>query len=274
MWWIEGTHGYTARGSFGHILAVYPARDLVMVIRADTYHDRSVSTRACMRLFDLVVRAGQGNRADAPRLVRASPVERNNRPDYALSGEQITIYPCEITMDSGRKVTVTASDGGLTIEYGNGTFRLWPESDTRFICEDSEDPVLFELGPNGRVSKIWAEQLCYLEAAAAVKRGDLEAVLTWVRRATDKFPESARAHFTLAKVLRGTGKPKEALPHVQKALEIDPAYEDAQWLLMSLRFRRFAWVGGILASMVGLALVLAFVRRRQHRSKPGPTDHA
>ena len=74
MWWVEGTHGYTARGSGGHIFAVYPARDLVMVIRADTYDDRSVSTRACMRLLDIVVSAGQGELADAPRLIRVPSV--------------------------------------------------------------------------------------------------------------------------------------------------------------------------------------------------------
>ena len=270
MWWIEGTRGFTARGSGGHLLAVYPARDLVMVIRADTYHDRSVSTRACMRLLDIVAKAGQGKRADAPRLVHTPLVESNKRPAHPLSAEQLDKYQCAIEMDSGRKVTVTASDDdALAIEYGYGTFRLCPDSDTRFIAEDSEDPVLFELSADGRVSKIWAEQLCYLEAAAAVKRGDLETAVTWVRQAADKFPESARAHYTLAKVLRGTGKPEEALPQVRRALEIDPEYKDAQRLLRSLHLRRFAWIIGIVAVMLGLPLVLAFVRRRQRRSKPG-----
>jgi CubicO group peptidase (beta-lactamase class C family) len=60
VWWIEGTQGYTARGSGGHILAVYPASDLVMAIRADTYHGRLVSTRACMRLFNMVAEARRG----------------------------------------------------------------------------------------------------------------------------------------------------------------------------------------------------------------------
>ena len=269
MWWIEGTQGYTARGSGGHILAVYPARDLVMVIRADTYHDRSVSTRACVRLFNLVAKADQGNRADAPRLVRVPSVERKKRPTHLLFVDQLKKYTCTIEMDSGRRVTVAASrDNALTIDYGNGTFRLRPESDTRFIAEDSEDPIIFELASDGRVSNIWAEQLCYLEAAAAVVRGDLETVVTWVRHAADKFPESERAHYTLAKVLHGTGKPNEALPHVRRVLEIDPKHKDAKRLLRSLQLRRYAWIIGSAAVLLGLPLVIVFIRRRRHGSNP------
>lgn len=267
MWWIEGTQGYTARGSGGHILAVYPARDLVMVIRADTYHDRSVSTRACMRLLDIVVSARQGERADAPRLICVPSVERNKRPAHALSAEQLASYSCEIEMDSGRKVTVAASEDGLTIQYGFGTFRLWPESDSRFIAEDSEDPVLFERGPNGRISNIWAEQLCYLEAAAAVKRGDLETAAAWVRQAVDKFPDSSRAHYSLAQILNGTGKPSEALIHVRRALEINPRKRGASQLLIRLQLRRFAWLIGIVALILGWLLVL-IVFRRLNRFKP------
>lgn len=267
MWWIEGTQGYTARGSGGHILAVYPAQDLVMVIRADTYHDRSVSARACMRLFDMVAKAAHGESADAPRLVRVPAVERNKGPAHTLSAEQLDTYQCAIEMDSGQRVTVTSANGALTIEYGRGTFGLCSESDTRFIAEDSQDPVLFQLSADGRVSSIWTEQLCYLEAAAAVKRDDVKSAVTWVRQAADKFPESARAHFTLAKVLSRTGKPDEALPQVQRALEIDPDYKDAQRLLRSLHLRRFAWLVGIVAVILGSPLVLAFVRHRLNRSK-------
>ena len=57
---------------------------------------------------------------------------------------------------------------------------------------------------------------------------------------------------------------------MQKALDIDPAYKDARRLLTSLQLRRFAWIIGIVAVMLGLPLVLIFVRRRQRRSKPGP----
>ena len=219
-----------------------------------------------MMLFDMVAKAGQGDRADAPRLVPVPSVERR-RPVRKLSGKQLASYACETEMDSGRKVTVSASDDALTIEYGYGTFRLWPESDTRFIAEDTEDPVLFELGDDGRVSKIWAEQLCYLEAAAAVKQGDLETAATWVMHAVDKFPESSRAHYNLAQVLNGTGKPSEALTEVRKALEIDPGSRNAHQLLISLQLRRYAWIIAIVTLIFGWQLVLIFLRRL-HRFRP------
>ena len=98
--------------------------------------------------------------ADAPRLVRAAPGVRNESPVYALSAAQLTNYLCEIERDSGRKIVVADSDGALTIESWAGTSRLWPESETRFITGDSKDPVIFELTEDGRVRRVWSEELC------------------------------------------------------------------------------------------------------------------
>jgi len=263
MWWIDEAKGYSARGSGGHILAVYPALDLVMVIRADTYHDRSVSTRAAMLLFDKVIKAGGGERAENPGLEPAGSTVSDVRPSYLPSAAQLANYPGEIQMESGRRVTLAVSDSVLTIEYGSGTFRLWPESETRFIAEDIEDPVIFELAGDGHVSRIWSEQLCYLEAGAAVKRGDPDAAVTWVRQAVDKFPESARAHYNLARALQGTGQAEEARAQVQTALDIDPGYRDARRLLRNLQLLRFGWIIGLVAIAGVLLAGIVLVRRRR-----------
>jgi hypothetical protein len=170
-------------------------------------------------------------------------------------------------MESGRKVVVASSDDVLIIDYGYGAFRLWPETDTRFIAEDSEDSVLFEFGEDGGVNKIWAEQLCYLEAASAAKRDDLASTLTWVSHAVEKFPESPRAHINLAKVLHGTGKPGEAMPHVRTALEMDPTNKAALGLLFRLRLRRFGWIIGVVVVVLGLLLTARFVRRKKSRTR-------
>ena len=268
MWWIEET-GFTARGSGGHILAVYPDQDLVMVLRADTYHDKSVPARAAMRLFDMVAEAGRGTPVDTPRLVRAPTTEK--APAYTLSVEQLNAYPTVLEMPSSRKVTVSFLDDMLAIDYGYGTFHLQPESDTRFIAEDSRDPVLFELDGDGRVTEVWAEQLCYLEAAAAVERDDIEAAVTWVRHAVDKFPESSRAHFNLARALHGTGKSSEALLHVQEALELDSRNRGASRLLTQLRLRQAGRIGLVL--ILGLPLTLLAVRRL-YRFQPTVTARA
>ena len=262
MWWIEGMDGFTARGSGGHILAVYPDRDLVMVIRADTFHEQSVPVRACMRLIDMVSDAGRGERVSAPRLVPMDSAE-DSVPGYTLPTNLLSGYPFEIKMESGRIVTISRVDDGLAIDYGFGTFRLLPESDTRFMVEDRYDPVLFERDGTGRVSRIWMEQLCYLEAGAAVKRGELDDVVTWLRHAVEKFPESARARFNLARALSATGKRPEALSQVKRALDMDPDITGASWLYVKLQLRRFAWMIGFLVLMIAGLSAFGLVRRHR-----------
>jgi tetratricopeptide (TPR) repeat protein len=218
-----------------------------------------------MRLFDMVIKAGGGERTEVPRLVHTDTTTGNEKPAYTLTAGQLAGSPGEIEMDSGGRIRLAVTNGALTIDYGFGTFRLRPASDTQFITEDSGDPVIFELAEDGQVRKVWSEQLCYLEAAAAVKRGDLAAVVMWVGQAVDYFPESARAHYNLARALHGTGKPEEALVHIRKALSINPGYGDAQRLLTSLQLHRFAWIIGLVAVVVVLLLGGVLVRRRKAR---------
>jgi len=263
MWWIEGSEGFTARGMGGHILAVYPRLDLIMVVRADTYHEKSLSTRACMMLFDKVRSAGGGRRADDPRLLPLAPSAAGDTPGYSLPVTGLDRYSCEIEMESGGKVRVGAEGGVLTVDFGQGTYELRPESDTRFIAEDLEDPFLFDLAEDGRVTAIWAERLCYLEATAAVKRGDLNAARSWLQKAVEKFPESSRTHFNLARILHATGKSPEALPHVRRALAMDPKTPGAAALLRALQFHRLSWVIGIVALMVVFLVMRALVRKRR-----------
>jgi len=250
MWWVDGSQGFSARGYGGHVLAVYPELDLVMVIRADTYHDRFVSNRAIARLFELVMRAGGGERSGAPRLVPLPPSQPRMAPAVALSPEQLARYTGELTVDSGRTVAIGSSDGMLTIDYGLGLYRLLPESETRFHMEDAEDPVLFDLDADGRVIGVWTEQLAYLEAAEAVRKNAPEIAVARVAAVAEKFPESARVHYNLARALSGIGKPDEAMDHLLVALTIDPDYRTASSLLRRLQFGQYAWLIGTMGILV------------------------
>lgn len=197
---------------------------------------------------------------DDPRQRPFAPAERSETASYTLSAEQLASYPCDLEMESGRRVAVTSSGDGLSLDLGYGAFRLEPESATRFRPEDSGDPVLFELSPDGRVSRVWSEQLCYLEAADAVKRDDLEAAVAWVQRGAERFPESSRLQYNLARALLGTGRRAEALSHLRTALEIDPHNRAATKLLTRLRLRRFApWI--VLALILAWPLALLVLRR-------------
>ena len=264
MWWIEESRGFTARGSGGHILAVHPDRDLVMVIRADTYHDRSVSTRACMRLLATVADAGHGERATAPRLIPMHSHGARLEPPSVSPDRELSQFVCRKKMESGRSIAVTMANDVLSLDSGEGVFRLHSQGDARFTAEDSADPVLFEFGDDGQVSNVWTEQLCYLEAAAASKRGDFDSVLSWVNHAAEKFPDSSRAHLNLARALHGLGQSDAALPHLHRALEIDPTNRHAQALLRNLNIRRLAWIPALAVIGVG---ALLFVRRSRKKRR-------
>ncbi len=268
MWWVEDSVGFAARGYGGHVLAIYPDLDLVMVVRADTYHDHFVSNRAIARLFELVIGAGGGERSEAPRLIPLPPSPRHVASTVALSPERLARYAGEVRTESGRAVKISLSGGVLTIDYGLGLYRLFPESETRFRMEDSEDPVVFDLDSDGRVSGVWTEELAYLEAAAAVQRGEPLVAVSRVERAAERFPESARLHYNLARALAGTGSADEAMDQLGTALALEPDYPAASNLLLRLRLRRYGWfVGG--AGVLLMVLVWVGVRRVR-RNGAGP----
>jgi CubicO group peptidase (beta-lactamase class C family) len=267
MWWIEGTRGFTARGYGGHVLAVYPGLDLVMVIRADTFNDRYVSNRAIARLFDMVIRAGGGERSEAPRLYPLPTNPARVVPTVALSSEQLARYTFEMILESGRTVRVAPSGGVLTIDYGLGHYRLLPESETRLRMEDAEHPVVFELDAGGRLIDVWTEQLAYLEAAAAARRGEPEVAVAWVTGAAEKFPESARAHYNLARALSGIGETGDAMEHLRLALDIDPDYRAASHFMRSLQFRRYAWLVGLTGVFLVVVVWVARLRRNGARRR-------
>ena len=264
MWWVEGTRGFAARGYGGHAMVVYPERDLVMVIRCDTYHERFVSNRAIARLFEMVAAAGGAEASDNPRLVPLPPSRTESLATIEMSAEERIRYIGEIEFESGRTVRIASVAGALTIDYGLGVYRIFPESDTRFRMEDTQDPVLFELDPDGRVRSAFSEQLAYLEAGSAVQRGSPDTAVDWVRKAAEAFPESPTAHFNLARALSGTGRPAEARDHLRMALSLDPGYDDAERLLIRLQIRRYAWLIGALAIVAAWLLVRRMRRWRRH----------
>jgi CubicO group peptidase (beta-lactamase class C family) len=266
MWWVEGTRGFAARGLGGHVLAVYPADDLVMVIRADTYHDRFVSNRVIARLFDRIRDAREGAPVPDPRLKPLSSGSRYERPMEATSSENLARYVGEVRLEGGGMVKVELSDGWLTLDYGRGAFRLLPMAEGRFLTEDSRDPVVFELSTDGGLHRVLTEPVIYMEAANAIQRGDVDRAVEWVATAVETFPESPDAHYNLARALAGTGDRSGAFAHLESALDLDPGHREAAALLTRLRTRRYAPPAAIL--LVGGLLLALWIRRRRdpHRA--------
>jgi tetratricopeptide (TPR) repeat protein len=183
-----------------------------------------------------------------------------------LSPEQIARYTGEVELQSGRTVEIGTFEGSLTVNFGSGAFRLLPEDDTRFRMEDTHDPVILDLDDAGRVVRVWAEQLAYLEAADAVKLGRPEQAVAAVVAAAERFPESARLQYNVARGLIGTGRSGEALEYLAAALRIDPGLSDAKSLRRRVLARRYGWILGL--PVLALVLWVGVRRvRRAHRSR-------
>jgi tetratricopeptide (TPR) repeat protein len=60
----------------------------------------------------------------------------------------------------------------------------------------------------------------YLEGVLASKRGDASAAEDFLRRACDAMPASFDAHQELGTLLAGSQRPREAIPYLERALEI------------------------------------------------------
>lgn len=265
MWWVDGTEGFSARGYGGHVLAVYPDEALVVVVRADTFHDRFLSNRALGILIDRVREARVGEPVGSSRL--APLVLPSAEPRTAVPDEALARYTGEFALSSGDTVVVASSPAGLTIDYGRGVFDLTPievpdgGGPARFRTVDTHDEVLITLGADGVAERVFTEPALYLEAAAAAQRGDVAGAVDRVRIAVESFPESPDARFNFARALLGSGDRRAAAAQLDTALALDPDHDNARRLQRTLGMGRFI---PVVAGVLVLALLVVWrVRRRR-----------
>ncbi|MEQ9568603.1 MAG: serine hydrolase [Longimicrobiales bacterium] len=264
MWWVDDAGGFSARGYGGHVVAVYPEDDLVVVLRADTFHDRFVSNRGVALLLDRIREARRGPASPTAALRPlevdgADGVGRSAVPaiditryvgDYGFGGEPGT-------------VRVSASGDSLFVDYGEGVFLLHPAGGHRFVTDDSRDPLEFERDANGAVARVLSEPILYRAAASAAARGDTAAAVARVEEAVRVFPESPRAHVNLARAYLGTGRADEAAAQLDEALRLDPALDEAEQLRRSLRgWSPRGWLVAA-GALLGMGWFVLRTRRRR-----------
>lgn len=266
MWWVDDAGGFSARGYGGHVVAVVPDVDLVVVLRADTFHDRFVSNRGIALLLDRIREARRGPASPSAAL-RPLEVDRaDGVPHRAAEATDVARYVGEYAIDGEPPtVRVTGSGDSLFVDYGEGVFFLHPAGDHRFVAEDSGDPVVFAVDDDGTPLRVLSEPILYRAAAGASARGDAESAVGWVEEAVRVFPESARAHVNLARAYLGTGRPDEASVHLDEALRLDPDLESAVQLRRSLGARQpRVWLLAV-GALLGLAWLVGRVRRVRRR---------
>jgi hypothetical protein len=131
-----------------------PAADLVLVHRVDTFWDMRlfgdrektrVQDAERLGLLDLILNARVGPPAPNPELVPLEPSQqRNDAVD--LDPSTLRRYEGEYQFQKVRARVRLAGDH-LVIEGSDmPAFTLLPQSETRFVVEDVEAPVTFELG--------------------------------------------------------------------------------------------------------------------------------
>jgi CubicO group peptidase (beta-lactamase class C family) len=157
LWWIQGPTSmpgfYTARGSGGHIIGVAPKEKFVFVHRVDTYRRKRVEYAQGFKLAKMVLEARTGEPKEQPELVvlksASKPIEFVRLSTEVLA-RYVGTYPAY-----NDTVQVKMYEDGLLMELAIGLkFRLFPVSTKKFLMEDREDYVEFELDEKGKPAKL------------------------------------------------------------------------------------------------------------------------
>lgn len=177
MWWVnvdetDGKHGmYAALGYGGHMIAVLPDQDLVVVNRTNTYLGEEAGRDDLMRLVDAIVEARESSPKPDPMLVPLEApkdtveIDTTVRLDsyaasFDLEKEEIFAESIPYVMGDiiGHRVRLEPrGDRMLMTDDLGQRFFLIPRSKTVFLIEDMEVPVVFELDEEGRPVRIALE---------------------------------------------------------------------------------------------------------------------
>ncbi len=174
MWWVNVDEAdekfgmYAALGYGGHMIAVLPKQDMVVVNRANTYLGEAVSRADLMRLIDAVLAAKVSSPEAEPELVPLRVDTKEVECDstvrvegylgsFELEDEEIFAesIPYVIGDMIGHRVRIETEGSRLIMTDNLGQkFILVPRSKTEFLIEDMEIPIVFEMDEEGRPVEI------------------------------------------------------------------------------------------------------------------------
>ncbi|MBU1311564.1 MAG: serine hydrolase [Gammaproteobacteria bacterium] len=259
-WWVDSHDSYSARGAGGHVLAVYPQQDLVIVLRVNSYIDQSVPQSAIKNLLSRLESAMQGPVDTNPELAPAEPDVASEQPLPA----RYHLAEASISLPNGQVVTLKQRQGRLFINYGRGDFESFYVNDDQFVIADLNEPLQLELDSAGTLTDILTPRVFYLRAAEAAKAGDLTQAQMWVQRVIDMMPNSSIAYTNLAKVLLAQQLNQDASKNLDIALQLDPDNKQAENLKQSLLIKQW-----LLPSLfiVTIFVLFWFAIKRRSRAK-------
>jgi CubicO group peptidase (beta-lactamase class C family) len=258
-WWVDSHDSFSARGAGGHVLAVYPKQDLVIVLRVNSYLEQSVSQSAIKNLLSRLEFALQGPVDVHPEL---APAEQDVVSELSLPPRD-QLAEASISLPNGQLVTLKQRQGRLFINYGRGDFELSYVKDNQFHIVDLNEPLQLDFDSAGTVTDILTPRVFYLRAAEAAKASDLTQAQMWVQRVIDMMPDSSIAYTNLAKVLLAQERNQDAKKALELALQRDPDNKQAANLKQSVLIK--TWLLPGLSIAVILMLLWFAIKRRSRR---------
>jgi CubicO group peptidase (beta-lactamase class C family) len=188
MWWIAREprfekHGFAAALGVGNqMIAVLPDSDIVIVNRANTYHNERTPMPALLDLIESILDARSGEITAKPTLVPLRMGESASWETH-VPNEQLRDmvgdwpYPSPaLGLPPMTSVTITAEDGHLVMySEVSGTFKIYLQSDGWLIEEDSGERYLPLHDDDGAFSGLAASSTIARSALLAAATGENEA---------------------------------------------------------------------------------------------------
>ncbi|MBI1877098.1 MAG: serine hydrolase [Chloroflexi bacterium] len=162
MWWIiDSSHPrhrlfeletYMASGNEGQVIVIIPRANLAVVHLTDAYQWREFDYKQIWTVLDMILDAREGTPVPDPEL-RPFQDPSEQFEGITLGASTLDKYVGQYTFDTGMKVSVSREDDTLIISsspiwpYSSPTYLL-PVSETKFILEDIEYSLIFDLDNN------------------------------------------------------------------------------------------------------------------------------
>jgi CubicO group peptidase (beta-lactamase class C family) len=275
LWWISGDFKnlgmYSARGYGGHIVAVVPGANMVIVQRVDTYlgKQQGQNNRLLRMIFDAKVAYPMPN----PKLISLQNNPSYQRPKLIqLDPNVLKKYVVKDLRIGLWVVNTRIIDDELLLDSPNfGKYKLLASSNTTFVIEDFEQYLLFEFDNNENPIRMTLQQSSAvadlystimekgIEAAAKqyqrmkgegilIGENELDKLgyqllgMKKIKQAIEIFklnveayPESYNVYDSLGEAYMINGNDSLAVKNYKKSLELNPRNTIAETMIRRIR---------------------------------------
>jgi len=278
LWWVSGDFKhlgmYSARGYGGHIVAIIPGADLVIVQRVDTYIGKQQGQNN--RLFKMIFDAKFSEPKHNPKLI---PLQ--NTPSYQfpkivdLTPSALNKYIVDDYNLMGRQASIRKRSDGLLLDSPvMGKFKIFPISRSKFIIEDLGQYLYFELDQDEKPVQLSLHQtLAMTELYSTIVENNIDIAieqynklkkedihisefemnylghqLLSMNKVTEAieifklnvkaYPEAFNVYDSLGEAYMIGGKDSLAIQNYQRSLELNPLNTNAELMIKRIRERK------------------------------------